>query len=73
MIDHIQGEMPGSPTVEEIRAAGSAALGKFDDARKAQRKALGMAKTLSWDTAPQQARLDAYTHKQAWRGNFFAP
>ena len=73
MIDHIQAEMPGSPTVEEIRAAGSAALGKFDDARKAQRKALGMAKMLDWDTAPQQARLDAYTHNQAWRGNFFAP
>ena len=38
-----------------------------------ERKALGMAKTLGWDTAPQQARLDAYTHEQAWRGNFFAP
>jgi TPR repeat protein len=73
MIDHVQAEIPGSPTVEEIRAAGSAALGKFDDACKAQRKALGMAKTLGWDTAPQQARLDAYTHQQAWRGNFFAP
>jgi hypothetical protein len=32
-----------------------------------------MAKTLGWDTAAQQARLDAYTHKQPWRGNFFAP
>jgi len=73
MIDHIEAEMAGSPTVEEIRAAGSAALGNFDDACKAQRTALGMAKTLGWDTAAQQARLDAYTHKQPWRGNFFAP
>ena len=73
MIDHIEAEMPGSPTVEEIRAAGSAALGNFDAAREAQRTALGMAKTLGWNTAPQQARLDAYAHKQTWRGNFFAP
>jgi len=63
----------GLQLLEEIRAAGSAALGNFDDACKAQRTALGMAKTLGWDTAAQQARLDAYTHKQAWRGSFFAP
>ena len=73
MIDRIQAEIPGSPTVDEIRAAASASLGKFADAQKAQRKALGLAKKLGWDMRPLQARLDAYARKQAWRGNFFAP
>jgi len=73
LIDKIRPDMPSTPTVYEIRAAAQAALGKFDDAQDSQRKALGMAKKLGWDTGPQKVRLDAYAHQHAWRGNFLVP
>jgi TonB family protein len=72
LIEDVQKYEPANPTVYEVHAAALAALGKFDDAQDWQKRAIVKAKKLGWNTAPQQRRLEAYAHGQAWRGNFFA-
>jgi len=61
-----------NPIAFEIRAAAHANLGDFAEAQKNQTKAVGMAKSLGWDTAPQKARLAGYKANQAWTGDLFA-
>jgi TonB family protein len=60
------------PTAYEVRAAANAALGRFDEARKDQKRALTFANKLGWDAAPQKERLDKYQNNVAWTGDLFA-
>ena len=60
------------PTAYEVRAAANAALGRFDEARKDQKRALTFANKLGWDAAPQKERLDKYQSNVAWTGDLFA-
>lgn len=60
------------PTIFEIRAAAWAAMGQFDEAIEQQSTALKMARRLSWDAAPQAARLARYKAGQPWFGDLLA-
>jgi TPR repeat protein len=61
-----------NPIAYEIRAAAQAHLGDFAGAQKNQGKAIGLAKKLHWDTAPQAERLATYQANKAWTGDLFA-
>ena len=72
LLKSVMKDMDQDPTSFEIRAAASAALGKFKDAKKDQTKALSMATNLGWDLTPQKARLAQYESNQAFSGDLFA-
>ena len=61
-----------NPIAFEIRAAIHAHLGDFAGAQKDQARAVGMAKKLHWNTAPQEARVADYKANKAWTGDLFA-
>jgi hypothetical protein len=72
MLKDIMRDVDDDPTAFEIRAAAYAMRGDFAQAQKDQRKALRMAQDLGWETASQQARLDAYAASKPWTGDLFA-
>jgi TonB family protein len=72
LLHDVMRDMDVDPTAFEIRAAANAMLGKFNDAKKDQARALKMATALGWDTVPQQARLRSYEQNTAWTGDLFA-
>jgi TonB family protein len=56
------------PAFYEIRAAALAAQGDFKAAKSVQQIAVSRARKLKWDTARQQARLEAYSKGQPGEG-----
>jgi uncharacterized protein len=57
------------PTAQEIIAAAHAQASRFDEATKAQKAALKLAKGYGWDVAPLEERLSRYQSGTAWTGN----
>lgn len=68
LLDEVFRLFEDDPTAYEVRAAGLANSGQFEDAVKSQRKAVAMATSLKWDPAPQAQRLSQYEAKQPWTG-----
>jgi uncharacterized protein len=61
-----------NPISWEIRAAARAGLGEFDEAIDLEKRAIRMAKTFRWNTAPLEARLAAYQGNRPWTGDLLA-
>jgi len=72
LIEKAKADYEVNPIWYEIRAAAQAAKGDFDKARKDQEKAVGKARNLGWNTAPQKARLAGYEAGKPWTGDLFA-
>lgn len=72
LVDAVLPDAQTDPTTFEIRAAANALLGRFDEARKDQSKALKMAKSLGRDPALPQARLANYIENRPFTGDLFA-
>jgi uncharacterized protein len=67
-----QGIYDRNPIGWEIRAAAQANLGDFDEAAKLEKRAIRMAKSFKWNTAPLDARLATYEAKKPWVGDLLA-
>jgi uncharacterized protein len=72
LLEGVMNDLDDDPTSYEIRAAANAMLGKFDQARKDQSRALKMAQKLGWENASLNARMTAYNKNQPWTGDLFA-
>ena len=66
------GQRGNGKPAHEIRAAAQANLGDFAAAQKSQTKAVGIAKKLGWNSAPQKERLAGYQAGKPWTGDLFA-
>ena len=72
LIEKAKSDFGMNPIWFEIRAAAFAGKGDFENAQKDQETAVGKAKRLGWNTAPQQARLAEYKAGKPWNGDLFA-
>ena len=72
VLDDVFRNFEDDPTAYEVRAAGQANSGQFDDAVKSERKAVDMATSLKWDPAPLAQRLSQYQARQPWTGMLVA-
>jgi TPR repeat protein len=67
-----QGIYELNPVAWEIRAVAHANAGEFDEAIDLEKRAIRMARTFHWNTAPLEARLAAYQGKKSWTGDLLA-
>jgi len=71
LLDEVDVLFQFDPSLFEVRAAALAWQGDFEGAIRNQKLALGRAKRLSWNMAPQEARLAEYEAKKTVTGTLF--
>lgn len=68
LLDEVSKFFDNDPLSGEIRARALAARGDFAGARKAQKRAIDIAKHLGWNISREQARLQAYEQGKILEG-----